>query len=89
MKLYWLQLDLHKPLLGEHPQDEWLSELEKLVQTEMKLDDGYQALQWYATQVCSWLKNRNNIEGYDYGSSGLIFETLQEDPHFDSAAEWR
>lgn len=57
--------------------------LERLVQTEMVLNNGYRVLQWYATQVCPLMKNSDPIEGYDYSGP----ETFQEDPHFGSAAE--
>ncbi|KAM4796237.1 uncharacterized protein WCC33_001383 [Rhinophrynus dorsalis] len=85
---YWLLLDLRMPFLGEQPREEWVSELEGLVQTEMVVDDGYRALRWYVTQLCSGLEEDEPTEGYDFGDPGLVLENLQEDPDFGNVAEW-
>ncbi|KAM4704892.1 cytochrome P450 2A13-like [Rhinophrynus dorsalis] len=86
---YWLQLDLRMPFLGEQSREEWVLELEGLVLAEMVVDDGYRALRWYVTQLCSGLEEGEPTEGYDFGGPGLVLENLQEDPDFGNAAEWR
>lgn len=48
-------------------------EMDRQVQTELIMDDRYQALQWDTTQVCPWPEDSKSIEGYDLGSLGLIF----------------
>lgn len=70
-----------------YAQDVWLMELESLIRMEMVQDHGYRALQWYAAQVCLWMKNSDPKEGYGCSGLGFIFQMLQETPHFGSAAD--
>lgn len=43
---YCIQRDLRIPILGEQPQQEWVTRLECLVCIEMMLVEGYRVLHW-------------------------------------------
>ncbi|KAM4697131.1 LOW QUALITY PROTEIN: 14-3-3 protein beta/alpha-1-like [Rhinophrynus dorsalis] len=60
---YRLQLDLQMPFLGERPWEEWVAKLDVLVQTELRLDDGYWALQWIRERLTARdcrIQSKNN-----------------------------
>ncbi|PIO13065.1 hypothetical protein AB205_0181460, partial [Aquarana catesbeiana] len=74
------QRALRTAFLGERPQEQCVTELDRLVQQEIELDDLYQALQWHAEQGYLGETTEFSPEGYDFGGPGLLWESLTD--HF-------
>ena len=74
------QRALRMAFLGEQPQEQWVTELDRLVQQEIELDNRYRALQWHAEQGYLGETTECSPEGYDFGGPGLLWESLTD--HF-------
>ncbi|PIO16595.1 hypothetical protein AB205_0105900, partial [Aquarana catesbeiana] len=72
------QRALRMAFLGERPQEQWVTELDRLVQQEIELDNRYQALQWQAEQRYLGETTKCSPEGYDFGGPGLLWESLTD-----------
>ncbi|PIO28350.1 hypothetical protein AB205_0116110 [Aquarana catesbeiana] len=66
--------------LGERPQEQWVTELDRLVQQEIELDNHYRTLQWHTEEGYLGETTECSPEGYDFGGPGLLWESLTD--HF-------
>ncbi|PIO33394.1 hypothetical protein AB205_0201400 [Aquarana catesbeiana] len=66
------QRALRMAFLGERPQEQWVTELDRLVQQEIELDNRYRALQWHAEEGYLGETTECSPEGYDFGGPGLL-----------------
>ncbi|PIO22687.1 hypothetical protein AB205_0119560, partial [Aquarana catesbeiana] len=64
--------------LGEQPQEQWVTELDRLVQQEIELDNLYQALRWHAEEGYLGETTECSPDGYDFGGPGLLWESLTD-----------
>ncbi|PIO34514.1 hypothetical protein AB205_0038780, partial [Aquarana catesbeiana] len=73
--------------LGERPQEQWVTELDRLVQQEIELDNHYRALQWHTEQGYLGETTECSPEGYDFGGPGLLWESLTDSFVFGNEGE--
>ncbi|CAI9624250.1 unnamed protein product, partial [Staurois parvus] len=69
------QRKLWMPFLGERPQEQWVTELDRL---EIELHNRYQALHWHTEQKYLGVTTECSLERYDLGGPALLWESITD-----------